>query len=148
MADDSSLERRYRAFGFLAEISAAVLIVGLGVELVCAIIDEHGKFWSVLANIFVFGGVGGEVLFAHVASTAADALLTGQRRHTAEAYERAAKAELETERMRQKIAPRRVQLEPLLKPPRPSPGDTWPSRFGTRMTTKNRDSLLTRSIVR
>ncbi|MBN9085265.1 MAG: hypothetical protein J0J01_00035 [Reyranella sp.] len=90
MADHATLEWRYRVFGILAEVSAVVLIVGLGIELVCVIVDEKDKFWSVLANIFVFGGVGGEVLFAHISSTAADALLTGQRKQIAEANERVA----------------------------------------------------------
>ena len=73
---ENPLERKVRVNSNLAVVGALVLLVGLGIELIFAIADAPSKLWNVVANIFVFGGVGAEVLFSHFARVAADALST------------------------------------------------------------------------
>jgi hypothetical protein len=106
--EDSSESREHRAFRF-----AGLVILGLVSEVAIAIAHPaYDSFWdrwgSVFADVLVAVGVAGEVLFGRMGHRRDAELQKRSKKLLAEANERAAKAELETEWLKSQFAWRRL----------------------------------------
>lgn len=102
-ASPSPSEREYELNTGRAEFGGWVLLIGLGIELVYGLFFSNWSCSEKMAigagNLLVVGGVWAEVHFGRKARIAGDTALETARARVAE-------AERETERIREKLAPR------------------------------------------
>ncbi|HYK81086.1 MAG TPA: hypothetical protein VEU95_15735 [Micropepsaceae bacterium] len=116
--DEPALERRYERFSKRAERIAWLIVAGLALDLVVVCISDapiREKTLQALADALIVGGVAGELAFERIARTAGDSVTALARERAAQATERAAKAELETERIKKQVEPRRISSEQYAK---------------------------------
>jgi hypothetical protein len=126
---DEQLEMQSSSYGLWMHISAAVVILGVILEIYIAYENPpYGlglqRWGSLIADIMIATGVGGEVLFGAIDSRCQSELRIRSNQKLGEAllqagkaHERAAANELEADQLRKELAPRELsqqQYETLL----------------------------------
>ena len=117
-ATDDELRLSVESSERTAEIGSIALLVGLVVEMFLAVLrpqsDSFARIWGrFVADLFVFLGVGAEVLFSrmgaarqHELQRRSDEQLGVTQKEAADARERTAVTELRLEELRQRVGPR------------------------------------------
>jgi hypothetical protein len=106
------LQSRYEFNSTLAERIALLIIVGLAVEIASVFIVGKPLLWegvlTIFANVLIAAGVWGELRYSKRAKEAGDGIV-------AEANARASEAQLQLERLRAKLGPRKIDPDIFLK---------------------------------